>query len=42
MRTWNDDKKHVKEVDPEMGHEISKIEENTEIIEAAEENPGRR
>lgn len=34
MRTWNDYKKHVKEVDPEMGHEISKIEENTEIISA--------
>ena len=34
MKTWNDYKKHVKEVDPEMGREISKIEENTEIISA--------
>ena len=34
MRTWNDYKKHVKEVDPEMGYEISKIEKNTEIISA--------
>jgi hypothetical protein len=34
MRTWNDYKKHVKEVDPEIGREISRIEENTEIISA--------
>lgn len=34
MKTWNDYKKHVKEIDPEMGREISKIEESTEIISA--------
>lgn len=34
MKTWNDYKKHVKEVDPEMGRKISRIEENTEIISA--------
>lgn len=34
MKTWNDYKKHVKEVDPEMGHEISKIEENTNMEDA--------
>ena len=34
MKTWNDYKKHVKEVDPEMGREISRIEENAEIISA--------
>lgn len=34
MKTWNDYKEHVKEVDPEMGREINKIEENTEIISA--------
>lgn len=34
MRTWNDYKKYVKEANPEMRREISKIEENTEIISA--------
>lgn len=34
MKTWNDYKKHVKEVDPETEREISRIEENTEIISA--------
>lgn len=34
MRTWNDYKKHVKKVDPELGKDITEIEELSAIITA--------
>lgn len=34
MSTWEEYKAHVKEADPEMGKEISEIEEQVKIISA--------
>lgn len=34
MRTWNDYKKHVKNVDPEVGKDLDEIENISSIISA--------